>query len=207
MPCSCHGAEISEKGYSSTFRKALWFALFVNLAMFLIEMLGGAEARSVSLWADALDFAGDSANYAISLFVLPLAVAWRSRTAMAKGLTMTVFGLVVLLKTIWSVVQGQLPEPTTMTVIGFLALTANVGVALILYRYRSGDANMRSVWLCSRNDAIGNLAVIGAATGVAFSGSIWPDIIVAFVMAPLAIHSGLSIVAHARSELRVALSN
>lgn len=205
MACSCNNNLNCAPQGDPKFKRALWIALLVNVTMFFVEVIGGAEASSVSLWADAVDFAGDSANYAISLFVLPLAFAWRSRTALMKGIAMTTFGLIVLAQTVWSLMQGTMPEPSTMTMIGLIALVANASVAWMLFKFKDGDANMRSVWLCSRNDAIGNLAVIAAAAGVSLTGSQLPDAVVAVVMASMALHSGLSVIKHARTELQLAV--
>jgi Co/Zn/Cd efflux system component len=183
-------------------RTALWIALLVNAAMFLTEGLAGLRAGSASLQADALDFLGDSANYAISLGVAGLALAWRARAAMVKGITVLAFGLWVVGTAVWGAWRGALPHAETMGVIGALALVANVGVAALLYRFRDGDANMRSVWICSRNDAIGNVAVLVAALGVFGSGTRWPDLAVAAIMAALALQGGWQIVRQAAAELR-----
>ena len=157
------------------YRKILMVALAINAAMFIVEVVGGFNASSVSLMADAIDFFGDAMNYAISLLVLSMSLMWRARAALFKGLTM---GL-----------------------IGTLALAANVSVALLLYAYREGGANMRSVWLCSRNDAIGNLAVILAAVGVFGSGRAWPDLLVALIMASLSLTASFQISTQAFKEL------
>jgi len=183
------------------YRMALWVALAVNAAMFALEIGAGLASGSVSLLADAIDFFGDAANYALSIAVLSFAVAWRARTAMLKAASMLLFGLAVAGRALWSVVHGTTPEAMTMGAVGLLALAANVGVALLLYRFRDGDANMRSVWLCTRNDAIGNLAVLAAALGVFGTGTRWPDLAVAAVMAGLALTAGVSVLQHARREL------
>ncbi len=183
-------------------RRALWIALCVNAAMFAVEFVAGSAADSRSLQADALDFLGDSANYAISLTVAGMALVWRARSALVKGLTLLGFGAWVLATATLAFLNGASPEPEAMGIVGAMALAANVGVALLLYRFRSGDANMRSVWICSRNDAIGNIAVMVAALGVFQTGNAWPDLIVAGVMALLAISGGVQIVLHARDELR-----
>ncbi|MBX9643167.1 MAG: cation transporter [Novosphingobium sp.] len=185
-------------------RRALWIALGVNAAMFAVEFVAGSAADSRSLQADALDFLGDSANYAISLTVAGMALVWRARSALLKGLTLLGFGAWVLATAILAFFNGASPKPETMGIVGAMALAANIGVALLLYRFRSGDANMRSVWICSRNDAIGNIAVMIAALGVFQTGNAWPDLIVAGVMAMLAISGGVQIVLHARDELRLA---
>lgn len=183
-------------------RRALWIALGVNAVMFAVEFVAGSAADSRSLQADALDFLGDSANYAISLTVASMALVWRARSALLKGLTLLAFGAWVLATAILAFVNGAAPQPETMGIVGAAALIANVGVALLLYRFRTGDANMRSVWICSRNDAIGNMAVMVAALGVFRTGSAWPDLLVAGIMAALAISGGAQIVRHARDELR-----
>lgn len=184
------------------FRKALWIALWVNLAMFLVEGVASLQSGSVSLMADAIDFFGDSANYLLSLSVLSMGMLWRGRAALIKGITMTLFGLAVLGRAIWVAQSGVTPEPLTMGAVGLLALVANVVVALLLFKFREGDSDMRSVWLCSRNDAIGNLAVMVAALGVFGTGTAWPDLAVAAVMGGLAMTSGVSVVRHARSDIR-----
>ncbi len=183
-------------------RRALWIALGVNATMFAVEMAAGAAADSRALQADALDFLGDAANYAISLLVAGMALAWRSRAALAKGLTLVGLGGWVMVTAILAAVGGASPGPQTMGIIGALALAANVGVALMLYRFRTGDANMRSVWICSRNDAIGNVAVIAAAFGVFGTGSAWPDLIVAGILATLGISGGIQIVRQAWGEIK-----
>ncbi len=185
-------------------RRVLWFALLINAAMFGVEIVAGVAADSRALQADALDFLGDSANYAISLGVAGMALAWRARAALLKAATMLAFGLWVFGSALWSFVTGSAPHAGTMGLIGAIALAANVAVALMLYRFRTGDANMRSVWICSRNDAIGNIAVMGAALGVFGTGRSWPDLIVAAIMAALAIWGSMEVFRQARGELEVA---
>ncbi len=187
---------------SPSWRRALWIALAVNGAMFLAEIAAGVAAGSAALQADAIDFLGDTANYAISLGVAGLALAWRARAALLKGWSLGLLGAVVAVSTAWHAYAGTLPRAETMGVVGGLALVANLGVALMLYRFRAGDANMRSVWICSRNDAIGNLAVLAAAAGVFGTGTAWPDLTVAAIMAALGISGGWQIVRHAHAELR-----
>ncbi|GMV69551.1 MAG: hypothetical protein AMXMBFR76_19900 [Pseudomonadota bacterium] len=200
----CATAPCSSGAVDPRYRKALWAALAVNALMFGVELGGAFAAGSVSLLADAADFLGDAGNYGLSLAVLSMGLIWRARAALLKGLTMGVFGLFVLGKAAFGAAGGVPPEPLTMGVIAVLALTANVGVALTLYAFRSGDANMRSVWLCSRNDAIGNVAVMLAALGVFGTGQAWPDLLVAAVMGVLGISAAWAIVRQARSELRAA---
>ncbi|MBX9665441.1 cation transporter [Novosphingobium sp.] len=183
-------------------RRALWIALGVNAGMFAVEMAAGAAADSRALQADALDFLGDAANYAISLLVAGMALAWRARAALAKGLALIGLGGWVVITAVLAALGGAAPEPELMGIIGALALAANTGVAIMLYRFRTGDANMRSVWICSRNDAIGNIAVMAAALGVFGIGTAWPDLIVAAILALLGISGGIQIVQQARRELR-----
>ena len=159
------------------YRKVLWAALAINAAMFGIELGASVNVGSVSLLADSADFLGDAANYGVSLFVLGMAPVWRARAAYGKALVMGVFGV--------------------------LALAANGAVAAMLYAFRDGDANMRSVWLCTRNDMIGNLAVLLAALGVFGTRAGWPDIVVAAIMALLGLSAARDVLARARSELRV----
>src|SRR3954462_14049773 len=187
---------------SPAWRRALWIALAVNAGMFLAEIVAGVAAGSASLQADALDFLSDAANYAISLGVAGMALTWRARAALLKGASLGLLGLWVLASTAWHAYAGTLPQAEVMGVVGMLALLANAGVAIMLYRYRGGDANMRSVWICSRNDAIGNVAVILAAAGVFGTGTGWPDFIVAAIMAVLGISGGWQIVKQAAGELR-----
>lgn len=187
---------------SPRYRRILWIALVVNFAMFGIEIGAGFQSGSVSLLADAIDFFGDAANYGVTLVVLSMGLAWRARAALLKAASMVGFGVFVLGRALWVGVQGGTPEALTMGSIGLLALISNVAVAAMLYAWREGDANMRSVWLCSRNDAIGNLAVMLAALGVFGTGSAWPDLAVAAAMAALAITGGYSVFKQARQELR-----
>lgn len=206
MAC-CHDASCSSVGTPGTlnspqWRRALWLALFINAGFFVAEMVAGAAAGSASLQADALDFFGDATNYAISLGVAGMAVTWRARAALAKGGTLITFALWVLGSTVWHAFHGTLPRAEVMGIVGLAALIANGGVALMLYRFRAGDANMRSVWICSRNDAVGNLAVVLAAMGVFGTGSGWPDVIVAAIMGGLGLSGGWQIVRQARGELR-----
>ena len=182
-------------------RRALWIALVVNAGMFLAELGAGEIADSRALQADALDFFGDAANYAISLGVAGLALVWRARAALVKGVTLAALGGYVMISALFAVVGGASPQPGIMGAVGMTALAANVGVALMLYRFRQGDANMRSVWICSRNDAVANIAVLAAAIGVFGTGTAWPDLMVAAIMATLGISGGVKIVRLAWAEL------
>jgi Co/Zn/Cd efflux system component len=203
MGAHCCNHDSPEAALRSTrYRRILWIALAVNLLMFAVEIGAGLKAGSVSLLADSLDFLGDSANYAISLWVLGMALSWRARAAQFKAASMLLFGLGVLGAALWHWSQGAVPSAPTMGLVGSLALLANVGVAVMLYAWREGDANMRAVWLCSRNDALGNVAVVAAAGAVALTGKAWPDLLVAVVMASLALHSSRAVLQRARAELR-----
>ncbi|WP_426265264.1 cation transporter [Sphingomonas sp. PWP1-2] len=201
MVCSSCASDTIDALADNRWRRVLWVALAINLAMFAGEIVAGVASGSRSLQADALDFLGDSANYAISLGVAGMALQWRSRAAVLKGGTILFFGIYVLVTTVVGALGDGVPRAGTMGAVGLLALLANGGVALMLYRYRSGDANMRSVWICSRNDAIGNLAVLAAAAGVVGTGTQWPDLIVAAIMATLGIVGGTQILRQALSEL------
>ncbi len=203
MPDDCCASACGSKETlnDTRWRRVLWIALGLNAAMFVVEGVAGFYAGSRALQADALDFLGDAANYAISLGVAGMALAWRARTALLKGITIMAFGCGVLAWAIWGLLNGSNPEPYAMSAVGALALAVNLGVALTLYRYRTGDANMRSVWICSRNDAINNLLVIGAGFAVLWTGSGLPDLIVALVMACLGISGGWQVIRQARAEL------
>jgi Co/Zn/Cd efflux system component len=206
MSANCHHhhhhEEASVSANDPRYRKILWVALTVNLAMFGIEIGAGFKSGSTSLLADAIDFFGDAANYGVSLAVLSAGVVLRAKAALFKGACMLGFGLFVLGRTAWVFNQGTTPEALTMGSIALLALVANVAVAVMLYAFREGDANMRSVWLCSRNDAIGNIAVMLAALGVLGTGNAWPDLLVACGMAVLALAGGWSVIRQALNELR-----
>lgn len=199
----CPSAEIGQQQANDpVFRRVLWIALVANLAMFCVEIAASFHANSLALQADALDFFGDAANYGISLFVLGMALKYRSYAALFKGLSMGLFGLWVIYSAAMRAVSGSVPDPMTMGGIAVLALLVNVGVALMLYGYRSGDSNMRSIWLCSRNDAIGNLAVMAAAGGVFALGSRWPDLLVAGLIASLSLSAAFQVARQALAELR-----
>ena len=184
------------------FRNILWIALISNLAMFFVEIVASWQSDSIALQADALDFFGDAANYGISLFVLGMTIQRRAYAAMFKGITMGVFGLWVVFNAVERAISGSTPDPYTMGGIAALALLVNIGVAVLLYTYRTGDSNMRSIWLCSRNDAIGNVAVMLAATGVFAIGSRWPDLLVAILIACLSFSAAVQIIRQALTELR-----
>ena len=186
----------------SSFRRVLWLVIFINATMFGVEIFAGIKAGSVSLLADALDFLGDTLSYGLSLFVLNMALKVRATVALVKGVSMGVFGLWVLGTVVWYALSDVVPDPIVMGTVGFAAFIANVVSALVLYRFRSGDSNMRSVWVCSRNDALGNLAVIAAASGVFALGTGIPDLIVGLIMASLALWGSVQVVRHALVEIR-----
>ena len=183
------------------YRKVLWIALILNAAMFAVEIGASWSSGSVSLLADSIDFLGDAANYALSLAVLGMALSIRSKAAVFKAACMGAFGVFVLGKALWNLQAGVPPEAVTMGAVGAAALAVNAGVAWMLYGYRAGDANMRSVWICSRNDALGNVAVMLAALGVFGTGSALPDIAVAAAMAALALWGAATVLTQAREEL------
>ena len=186
------------------YRRVMWAVLAVNAAMFLIEAGAGLGAKSVALQADALDFLADAATYGITLLVLPMAIRWRARAALVKGASMALFGLWVLGATAYNAFLPDAPDALVMGSVGVLALLANLFCALLLFRFRGGDSNKRSAWLCSRNDVLGNLAVIVAAGGVSATGTAWPDLAVALIMAALWVHAAVQIIRQAIAELRPA---
>ncbi|MDX9860115.1 MAG: cation transporter [Rhodospirillales bacterium] len=199
MACSCH-CDAAPAAAVGAYRRVLWVVIAINAAMFVVEMTGGLIAGSVSLQADALDFLGDSLTYAISLAVLSMSLRWRAGAALFKGASMGLFGLWVIGNTAYHALFPGLPSAPIMGGIGFAALIANVASAVLLYRHRQGDANMRSVWLCSRNDAISNIAVIVAASGVWATATGWPDLIVGGIMAALALSSSYQVIRQAKGE-------
>jgi Co/Zn/Cd efflux system component len=190
---------------NSSYRSVLWLVLAINALMFLIEIGAGLAAGSASLQADALDFLGDASNYAISLLVVGMTLRYRAMAALAKGATMGTFGLWVFGATAWHVLHGTLPNAFTMGAVGLAALAANAASFALLWAFRGGDANMRSAWVCTRNDVLGNLAVLLAACGVFGTGTGWPDVIVAAIMATLAVQGALVVLRQATNELRSSL--
>jgi Co/Zn/Cd efflux system component len=184
------------------YRRVLWAVLLINAAMFAVEIGAGVLAGSASLQADALDFMGDAANYGISLFVVGMALRYRALAAFAKGTSMGLFGIWVLGVAAWHAWHGTLPHAFTMGAVGFAALAANAASFALLWRFRGGDANMRSAWICTRNDVLGNLAVLLAALGVFGTGTGWPDIVVAAVMATLALQGAWIVLRQSLAELR-----
>jgi cation diffusion facilitator family transporter len=202
MGAQCCGSDATFEGLSADYRRRLWAVIAINASMFLVEMGAGALAGSQALQADALDFLGDSLTYGISLAVIGAAVRVRAWAAFAKGLSLTLMGLWVFGATAYHVLILGVPRAEIMGVVGFMALAANVASVLLLARYKEGDANVRSVWLCSRNDAIGNVAVMIAALGVWGTATKWPDLIVAAIMAGLFLWSSMQILRQSVRELR-----
>jgi Co/Zn/Cd efflux system component len=202
MSASCCGQAHDPHRGSESYRRVLWAVLAINAAMFGVEVIAGLTAGSASLQADALDFLGDAGNYIISLLVVGMALRYRAMAALAKGSTMGLFGLWVIGVTAWHAWQGTVPEAFTMGAVGVAALLANAMSFALLWAYREGDSNMRSAWVCTRNDVLGNLAVLLAALGVFGTGTGWPDIAVAAIMAALALQGAWIVIGHSWSELR-----
>src|SRR5262245_29609287 len=201
MGASCCGGMPKSEAPDPRYRRALWLVLAINAAMFCVEIGAGLAAGSASLQADALDFLGDAGNYAISLFVVGMTLRYRAMAALAKAATMGAFGLWVIGVTAWHALHGTLPHAFTMGAVGFTALVANAGSFALLWTYRGGDSNMRSAWICTRNDVLGNLAVLLAALGVFGTGTGWPDLVVASIMAALALQGAGIVLPQALVEL------
>lgn len=200
--CGCEETARAVENGSPAFRRAVWIVLGLNAGMFALEVVQGQLAGSMALQADALDFAGDSATYGLSLFALTQSLEFRSKAALVKGVSLGLMGVYLLVAALWRTFVDGAPDAVTMGCVGALALSANVVSALLLLRFRDGDANVRSVWLCSRNDAIGNIAVLCAAGVVAYTGTKWADLAVAAIMASLFLSTAASIIRQARGELR-----
>jgi Co/Zn/Cd efflux system component len=195
----CHDGGPDQR--DARYRRVLWLVLGINAGMFLIEIGAGVAAGSASLQADALDFFGDASNYAISLFVVGMALRYRAMAALGKGMTMGGFGLWVIGVAAWHAWHGTLPHAFTMGAVGVAALAANAASFGLLWAYRRGEANMRSAWICTRNDVLGNLAVLLAALGVFGTGTSWPDIVVAAIMAGLALQGAAVVIRQSVGEL------
>ena len=198
----CCGHDAKFEGVSDDYKRRLWIVIAINAAMFAVEMTAGQLARSQALQADALDFLGDALTYGISLAVIGASIRVRTNAALAKALSLLLMGLWVLGSTIYRVIYVGVPEAEIRGMIGLLALIANLASVMLLVRYKDGDANVRSVWLCSRNDAIGNVAVMIAALGVWGTATGWPDLIVAGIMASLFLSSAVQIFRQALAERR-----
>lgn len=201
----CCGDGVRFDGLSADYKRRLRLVIALNATMFGVEMTAGHLAQSQALQADALDFLGDALTYGITLAVIGASVHARTNAALAKGVSLLLMGAWVFGSTVWRVFGEAMPQAEVMGVVGFLALATNLGSVLLLMRYRDGDANVRSVWLCSRNDAIGNVAVMVAALGVWGTSTGWPDLIVATAMAGLFLASSLQIMRQALQERRALL--
>jgi len=200
--CAGPPLKLPTRKQNSAYRRVLWAVLTINAAMFLVEVGAGLAADSASLQADALDFLSDAGNYSISLIVVGMALRYRATAALVKAGTMGLFGLWVIGTVIWHSVSGTVPEPLTMGTVGVLALAANAASFGLLWAFRAGDSNMRSAWICTRNDVLGNLAVLLAAFGVFGTGTGWPDVIVASIMAVMALQGAAVVVRQSVGELR-----
>lgn len=198
----CCGSGVKFEGVSDDYKRRLWVVIALNALMFIVEVSAGYLAKSQALQADALDFLGDALTYGISLAVIGASIRVRTNAALAKGFSLLLMGLWVFGSTMYRVLYVGVPDAQIMGVIGFLALLANLASVLLLIRYKDGDANVRSVWLCSRNDAIGNVAVMLAAVGVWGTASGWPDLVVATIMAGLFLSSSFQIIKQALKEKR-----
>lgn len=186
------------------YKRALWIAVLLNVGYGLVEIVGGFLSGSQAVKADALDFLGDGVITLLGLIAIGWSLLWRARSALIQGIFLGVLGLGVLVSTAYRVIVLNEPDAELMGVFGAIALIVNVAAALVLIPHRTGDANVRAVWLFSRNDAIGNLAVVIAAALVYWTGMSWPDLLVAVLIAGLFLHSSWSIIRDARADLRTA---
>ncbi|MDH3702366.1 MAG: cation transporter [Alphaproteobacteria bacterium] len=198
--CACDAAIPTQ--VTASYRRALWLVAGLNLGMGIVESMSGYFAGSQALKADALDFLGDGVITGLGLVALNWGARPRARAALMQGLFLGLMGLGVFAATLYRVFVIQLPEVVLMGSLGLIALVVNVACAVILLRYREGDANVRAVWLFSRNDAVGNAAVVVAALFVAATGSPWPDLVTAAAIAGLFIHSAIKIIGSALGELK-----
>ncbi|HEY4545644.1 MAG TPA: cation transporter [Pedomonas sp.] len=202
--CGCSSGTVTFDGTDRRYRQVLWIVIILNAVMFFVEMGGGLAADSLALQADSLDFAGDAMTYGLSLAVIGMAASVRAKAALLKGISLGVVAAYVLGAALYRTFVVGSPEPLTMGLIGFLALAINLGSVALLWKWRDGDANVKSVWLCSRNDAIGNLAVLGAAGVVAITGTQWADLAVAALMSFLFLSTSVQVIKAARRELATA---
>ena len=200
MPNNC--CDSNEHNRDCKYRIILWVVLFINLGMFVLEIFSGLISGSQSLLADSLDFFADAANYGISLYVLSKSITLRAKASLIKGYTMGVFGVFVAVSTVYKVFFAVTPKAEIIGAVGFIALAANVFSAFLLYKYRKGDSNRASVWICSRNDAIANIAVICAGLGVWITNTKWPDLAVAFIIASISLSGAYHIIKKAKKELQ-----
>ncbi len=199
--CNC-GNNLQFDGLSTAYKRILWIVIAINALMFLVEMGASLASGSMALRADALDFLGDTLTYGITLMAIGHSIRWRASAALFKGVTLALMGVWVLGATLYRVFILGVPNEAIMGSVALMAFAANATSVLLLMRYRNGDANVRSVWLCSRNDAISNLAVMVAAVVVFYTQSRWPDLVVAAGMAGLFLHSSTLIIRQARREIR-----
>ncbi|MDE3015930.1 MAG: cation transporter [Pseudomonadota bacterium] len=200
MTDCCESAGAITAATDHAYRRVLYIVLALNVIMFLVESVAGYIAGSAALQADAIDFLGDSLNFISALYVLNKSPRWKSGAAMVKGGVIGLFGLFVLGNTLYHWLYGALPQAGTMGIIGILALVVNAGCAGLLFHFRKGDSNRSAVWICSRNDAIANILVIGAGILVYFTGSKWPDLAVSFIIAALALSGAVQIIGKAKKE-------
>ncbi|MDA9573366.1 cation transporter [Rickettsiales bacterium] len=200
MPNNC--CDTNEHNWDCKYRKILWIVLFINLGMFILEIFSGLISGSQSLLADSLDFFSDAANYGISLYVLSKSITLRAKASLIKGYSMGILGIFVALSTIYKVFFAVTPKAEIIGAVGFIALAANLFSAFLLYKYRKGDSNRTSVWICSRNDAIANIAVIFAGIGVWITSTKWPDLMVAFIIASISLSGAFHIIKKAKKELK-----
>src|SRR3984885_15058627 len=200
--CGCHGGVPRFDGLDPRYKRVLWTVIGSNGAMFLTEMIAGQLAGSQALKADALDFLGDTVTYGVSLAVIGATLRTRAMAALFKGLSLSLMAFWVFGSTIYHTIILGLPSAELMGEIAVLAVAANLASVLMLTRYKDGDANVRSVWLCSRNDTIGNVVVMIAAAGVWGTGTAWPDLGVAALMAGIFLTSSVQILRQAWAEYR-----
>lgn len=202
MSSGCHSCSTDTRPLNYNQKVVLWIALVLNAVMFFAELITSFVADSVALKADAIDFLGDAANYGVSLFVLGMSIGTRARASLLKAYTMAAFGLWVIGSAVFSWIAQSQPEASLMGKLGVTAMLVNLLVAGLLFKFRNGDSNMKSVWICTRNDVIGNIAVIIAAAGVVATSSGWPDLVVALGMGLLAIFSAREVIIDANRELK-----
>jgi Co/Zn/Cd efflux system component len=202
MSSGCHSCSTDTRPLNYNQKIVLWIALVLNAVMFFAELITSFVADSVALKADAIDFLGDAANYGVSLFVLGMSIGTRARASLLKAYTMAAFGLWVIGSAVFSWIAQSQPEASLMGKLGVTAMLVNLLVAGLLFKFRNGDSNMKSVWICTRNDVIGNIAVIIAAAGVVATSSGWPDLVVALGMGLLAIFSAREVIIDANRELK-----
>lgn len=199
MACCAHQTVILDQRY----RRVLALALILNALMCVLEIIAAWHASSIALLADSMDFMADSVNYGVTLYALSLSVTARAKVALAKGVTMIVYGLVIVAVVGLGLGEAHSPQASWMGGIALLALLTNLGIALLLFKFRDGDSNRQAVWLCTRNDAIANVLVLLAAIGVWWCQARWPDLVVALIIGLLGLSSGIKVIRQARLEMRL----